>query len=294
MNTVISKWSSETVVAGRGIRRMPVGFGPTIGPRQGPEGRDFNGTWSKNTTLSVTYFSDPEAIGRLLPPGFEPSPDGRVTVQALYNTDFAWLAGRGYNWVEVLFGATYRGVEDVVAGDFVVVMWESIPDPVLPGREELGLPKMFAEIPAWEVSDGTTKVRASWDGFEFCAMTLEGLELSPWDLAAEATATPSRGGLTVGGGPRMYYKYIPRTGAWHEADAAYATCSPAANYDVKVIDSWQGAGAVEFTPATWEQLPTLSHIVNPLAELPVLHSGEARMSRVLLAFNDLADQRILR
>lgn len=273
---------------------MPVGFGPTIGPRQGPDGRDFNGTWSKNTTLSVTFYSDPDAIGRLLPPGFEPSPDGRVTVQALYNTDFAWLAGRGYNWVEVLFGATYRGAEDVVAGDFVVVMWESVPDPVLPGREELGLPKMFAEIPAWKVAGGRTTVHASWEGLEFCRMTLDGLELAPWDDAAEATATPAKGGLTVNGGSRLYYKYIPRTGEWGQADAAYCTCSPAANYDVKVIDSWQGTGSVDFTGATWEQLPTLSHIVNPLAALPVLRQGEARMSRVLLAFNDLADQRILR
>jgi len=241
----------------------------------------------------VAFRSDPDAVGELLPPGFEPAASGRVVVQALYNTDFAWLAGRGYNWVEVLFDATYRGSRDVVDGEFVAVMWESIPDPVLPGREEIGLPKMFADIPAWESAAGDTTVRASWDGFEFCTLTLDGLDLAPWDTSQEETAVPSRAGLS-GSGHRMYYKYIPRTGSWAEADAAYATCSPPANYEVKVLQTWEGAGSVAFHEATWEQLPTLVHIVNPLAALPVLGPGEARMSRVLLAFNDLADQRILR
>lgn len=169
---------------------MPVGFGPTVGPRQGPDGRDFTGTWSRNTTLTVSYRSDPDAVARLLPPGFEAAADGRVTVQA-------------------------GGV-------------------------------------------------------------------------------PSRAALGGGAGSRMYYKYVPRTGSWGEADAAYATCSAPSNYEVKVLDSWEGTGSVTFAPASWEQLPTMSHIVNPLAALPVVESGQARMSRVLLAFNDLSDQRILR
>jgi hypothetical protein len=291
MNKVISEVARA--VTGQ-IYRMPVGFGPTQGPRQGPNGRTFNGTWSRNTTLSVSFTSDPEVIGGLLPPGFEPADSGRVTVQALYNTDFAWLAGRGYNWVEVLFEATYSGERDVVAGDFVSVMWESIPDPVLPGREELGLPKMFASVPDWESAANGTTVRTSWDGFEFCTMTLDGLVLPPWQSEKEAAAVQSRAGLSAGVGSRLYYKYVPRTGSPGVADAAYATCSDPANYDVKVIDTWKGTGSVSFTPATWEQLPTMSHIVNSLADLPILSQGQARMSRVLLAFNDLSDQRILR
>jgi hypothetical protein len=47
--------------------------------------------------------------------------------------------------VEVLIPATFRGELDVVEGDFVAVMWESLAEPIIPGREEIGLPKLFAD-----------------------------------------------------------------------------------------------------------------------------------------------------
>lgn len=275
------------------IYRMPVGFGPALGPRQSPDGTSFNGRWSKNTTFSMTYRTDPERVSAVMPPGFEASPEGLVTVNCLFNEEFAWLAGRGYNWIEVVFPATYRGQEDTVEGDFVAVMWESEPDPVLPGREELGLPKLFSTIPPWHADGGSTAVSASWDTFEFFAATWHGLDFGPWPAELEATAPITKGGLGVGNRPRLYYKYFPRTGAWGTADVAYATMSPPANYDIRLLQNWSGTGDIAFMPATWEQLPTMAHIVNPLAEMPVHEIVSASAYRVLLAFNDLRDQKVL-
>jgi len=280
----------------RPIYRMPVGFGPMIGPRQGPNGSRFNGTWSRCTTVAVSYRSDRDAVAALLPPGFESADDPIVRVQTLYNTDLGWLAGRGYNWAEVLFAAAYRGEQDVVSGDFVSVMWESIADPIMPGREELGLPKLFAEIPPLRSDGNDTVMTASWDGFQFLETRLDGLHLQPWPTDREAPAEVTHLGLGGDAGrQRLYYKYIPRTGDWGEADAAYATASAPSNYDMKVLQTWQGPGTVAFTPSRWEDLPTFSHITNALAGLPIVEYTGASMSRVMMAFNDLADdQHILR
>ena len=51
------------------IYRMPVGFGPSQGPRQGPDGRRFNGELSKATILTIEYLTDEGAMAALLPPG---------------------------------------------------------------------------------------------------------------------------------------------------------------------------------------------------------------------------------
>jgi hypothetical protein len=279
----------------RPIFRMPVGFGPMIGPRQGPNGTRFNGTWSRCTTVAVSYRTDRDAIAGVLPPGFEPADDPIVRVQTLYNTDLGWLAGRGYNWAEVLFPAVYHGAHDVVEGDFVSVMWESLAEPIMPGREELGLPKLFADIPPLRSDASGTVMEASWDGFRFLETRLDGLDLQPWPSDREATAEITHLGLGGDTGrQRLYYKYIPRTGDWGKADAAYATASAPSNYDMKVLETWRGTGTVTFTRSRWEDLPTFSHISNALADLPVREYMGASMSRVMMAFNDLADdQRIL-
>jgi len=278
------------------ILRMPVGFGPTLGPRQGPDGTNFNGTLSRCDSFSIAFESDKEAVDSLLPPGFVAPEKPTVLVQTHCNYDVAWLAGRGYNFMEVLFSATFEGEEESVEGDFVSVMWESIPDPVLPGREEIGLPKLFADVSNLETAHGGSRISASWDGFEFACMEFRALEApGPWPYGAEESSPTTRAGLGgKSGKPRLYYKYFPRTGSLEEPDVAYTTMTPTGNYDIKVLDTWAGTGEVDFYPARWEQLPTMAHIVNKLADLPVHEYLGASWSRFVLAFDDLTStQRIV-
>jgi hypothetical protein len=81
---------------------------------------------------------------------------------------------------------------------------------------------------------------------------------------------------------------------WDQADVAYATVSPPGNYEMKLLESWSGTGNVAFHEARWEDLPTMANIVNALAALPVHEVTNCSMGRVLVAFNDLSDQRILK
>jgi hypothetical protein len=278
------------------IYRMPVGFGPSVGPRQGPEGRRFNGDLSRATVLSLEYLTDPGALQALLPEDYKVGAEPLVTVKVHHNHSLAWFAGRGYNYIEILFRAVFEGQQDRCEGDFVAVMWESHADPIIVGRDEVGHPKIFADIPEPTVDDSATTYHASWFDYEFCRVAFHGLALGDWpaqDVEDEVRGKPPTTGLA--GLPRLNYKYIPNAADLEKADVAYTVMFPAGLYENYVVDSWRGSATVEFEHATWEQLPTMYPIVNKMADLPVLEYREASMIRTVRSFNDLRDvARILR
>jgi hypothetical protein len=278
------------------IYRMPVGFGPSEGPRQGPDGRRFNGDLSRATLLSVEYLTDAATLQALLPADYKVAAEPVVTVKVHYNHSLAWLAGRGYNYIEVLFRAVFEGKQDRCEGDFVAVMWESLADPIIVGRDEVGHPKIFADIPEPVVTDSSTTFTSSWFDYQFCTVSFAGLSLPQWpaqEVEDEVRSRPPATGMS--GLPRLNYKYIPNAQNLEEADCAYTVMFPAGLYENYVLDSWAGSATVTFEHATWEQLPTMSNIVNRLADLPVIEYLGASMVRTVRSFNDLRDvARILR
>lgn len=160
------------------------------------------------------------------------------------------------------------------------MLWENLADPIISGREEIGQPKLYAEItdPVPDTDIGAATVTASWDGYRF-------LELGVQDLTeAPATLNESR--------PVLYLKYIPRTGDWGAPDACYATLTPAGSARGTVVRGWLGRGSIAFHRATFEQLPTLSHVVNALADLAPLEITGAGAHETL-GGGDYRDQRIL-
>ena len=65
--------------------RMPYGFGPSAGPRQGPEGRAFDWTdGPARRAVSVSYLTDGALLAGLLPPGFSLAGEPVVTVEVQY------------------------------------------------------------------------------------------------------------------------------------------------------------------------------------------------------------------
>ena len=243
--------------------RMPAGFGPAPGPRNLPAAERHRRYEKTTTTLSLSAETDSQMLSKLLPPGFALDGPARIEVSLLVLTDIGWLAGRGYNIVMVRIPARWRGKEDIV-GHFVPVVWESMTDPILTGREELGWPKIFADIPTPRETDGEWRASASWDGFTF-------LELTAGDLAPSDAAP--------GAGPMMFHKYVPRTGEWGQAEVDYCTVSAPDGPTPVIEANEQGRGRFEFHPASWEELPTQYRIVNALATLPLTGFGPATMVR---------------
>jgi hypothetical protein len=103
------------------------------------------------------------------------------------------------------------------------------------------------------------------------------------------------GNLAAPPGPRydglLHYKYIPRTGSRGEADISHATLSLVPSH-TKVEKAWSGVGTIAFHRSTFEQLPTMQHIVNILADLPIRELRGATMIEAR-GGKDFSDQRML-
>ena len=77
---------------------MPIHFGPSMGPRQGPEGRTFECKDNpKTTSISVSFLTNREQLEELLPERFEVGAGaGRHRLGILYDGDR--MVGR--SWIQ--------------------------------------------------------------------------------------------------------------------------------------------------------------------------------------------------
>ena len=265
--------------------RMPTHFGPSLGPRQGINGRRYaNLETSRDITIQATFEAKAHQLEALLPPGFCLREPHVIIVTFGYGKDIEWLAGRGYNIFGVSLPATSKGEKATVHGDLQLVLWENMADPIITGREELGFAKLYCDIPEPQLIDDEVICRASWDGCEFANLKLSGLQEVPVEDLPE--------GHTSDG--TLHYKYIPKTGAPGVADVEYAVLTPAAYPNVKIDQTMIAQSASGyFRESTWEELPTLVHIVNTLSALSLRDCVGATLIKSHGA-KDFSDQRILR
>ena len=269
------------------IMRMPVHFGPRTGPRRGPNGERFECIDGPRVrSFSVSFLTDPAQLEAMLPDQFMLAGEPVVTVYANYQTDIEWLAGRGYNLLGVRFPATFSGEQDRVTGQLLTVLWENLTDPILTGRDELGVPKIYCELPEPVQVGDDYHITASWLGYRFLDIRLS--DLSP--LSAEQIAASQKAQTSAGD---LHFKYIPKTGAWGEADVACVTHIPAATPNRVIHEQSAGQGSVEFHRARWEDMPTQYNIVNVLQSLEIREYRGATMTR-WTGGKDLSDARILR
>ena len=264
--------------------RMPTHFGPSLGPRQGLDGCRFANIDTPNeTVMQATFNADKSQLEAFLPPGFalrEPT----INFVFSFLTNIEWLAGRGYNTFSVLMPVSYTGVEETVVGDLMLTVWENNADCIITGREDLGVAKIYCDIPGPRVMGDDVICRASWDGFEFASLKLSNVrEVVLEDLPE----SPENDGI-------LHYKYIPKTGAPGEADVKYAVLLPSAWPNTK-LDQVKVAekATINFQESTWEQLPTLVHIVNTIAGLKIGDCIDASILK-LHGGKDLSDVRIIR
>ncbi len=263
--------------------RMPTHFGPRTGPRRGPDGKPFACTDAKSTSYTLSFLTNAEQLENLLPAGFSLSAKPIATIAYTYMTDLEWLAGRGYNTLGLSFPAVYQGEVDRAEGSFLAVLWENLTDPIITGREELGFSKIYCELPPPRTFEGGVHLRASWLGFKFMD-----LSLSNWTQQTQAEIDA----LQTDGDGTLHYKYMPRTGAWGEADIAYAVLTPAETPNRVVLERWMGDGEVQFHRARWEDMPTQFNIVNGICDLEVKEFLNATMTKTQ-GSKDLSDQRVL-
>lgn len=247
------------------IYRMPTHFGPAPGPRQLPDDVVTDPRRSPSRiTVSASFLTDPSHLERHLPDGFTLAGEPVVTVEFHYMTGIDWLAGRGYTMLHVSWPATFRGKRETATGKFLAVVWENLADPIITGRDEIGHPKLYAEIPSLRVWEGRHVCTAGWMGFRF-------LELAVTDLhesQPSAAAKPASDGT-------LMLKYVPQTGRWGEAALQDVTLTPYGDPDRTVERQQSGRGIVTFHRGAWSDLPTMHHVVSALADLPTIEARDA-------------------
>ncbi len=273
--------------------RQPTVFGPAPGPRQDAHGHAFTSTLKQSTISKTTIkFKTSASVLRNLFPNSNYSFDNHSEIaQASFSIEslrnLAWLGWQGYDLLALyLHDVIYTDSHGRQRrGTYVPVMIENLADPIITGREELGVPKLFSDIDISR-TDTSVKVSVSWRGAQWATLEVEGLK-------AEQPATPaerdSNGSESEG---LLVHKYIPSTGG----DGA----QPDADYDVlilnvpnasavKSISVAEPAGvSVQIHNLGSQKLPTLHTVVDGLARIPVLEIVEASVTE-LQGVSDLSN-----
>lgn len=243
-----------------GSYRMPLSFGEVPGARNVPGHVAIDhDRFPDVTRFSVRFRTDPALLEAQLAPGLELAGEPIATLYFATMKNIQWLAGRSYNVLSYSFPCRFKGQRDDVTAQFKAVLWEGLPDPVVSGREDLGFPKLWCELPDPRFLDGRHNFEANWQGFRlFEAEFTEGEDvasLPPVPGEAECSGT-------------ICHKYVPRSGARGQADIDQLIYWP--QFEAKNVARVNlGTGQFRFNRARWEDLPTMHHVVNALADMPV-------------------------
>ena len=255
--------------------RMPRVFGALPGPRNVPKDKQNLPNNQTNLVIGVTTLTDAQALSELLPPDCSLDGEPLLTVTMTFMSNIGWLAGRGYAILNVGFRISHESKSrGTLTGTFTPVLWENLADPIMTGREELGFAKIYAEMPPPVIIGNSYSANAAWQGFRFAEISATELEEAPAQLP------PTNGSF--------HYKFIPRTGAQGEADAAYLEYAPpnqlATGYGgLRVIRRLTGTGSIKFHRARWEDAPFQYPIINALAALPIREARGASVTYLAAA-----------
>ena len=229
---------------------MPAHFGP----------RHFGGSgWYHDVRMmAMPYITDAEKLAAYIPAPYKVN-NPVVTVVYACNRQVDWLAGRGYNLVSVNASVVYESEGEHLNGLYTLVMWENLTDPILTGRELQGIPKIYADIPDHQVENGRWSAGASHFGNQIVEFSIENLRPPTADEVAAAAANE-------GNDHPMAWRYFPAVPGYGEAVNEFTTFPSETIYkEVQV-----GEAALKWNELTWEQNPTQFHIVNALADLPIV------------------------
>ncbi|KAL4975275.1 hypothetical protein BDW66DRAFT_167294 [Aspergillus desertorum] len=256
--------------------RQPIVFGPMPGPRQDFTGRSRLDRSLKSTfqTASIRFKTSRTLLQNLLPNDSwsfsTPSTVATATFSQTLLNGMDWLGGGGYRHLGLYIdGLQYTKANgEIVSGTYLPILFESLADPIVSGREELGMPKLYSALEANE-REGSYYLRASWQGAVWGRFRWEGLE----DQDPAANAGPGDSGVNGG---LLVHRYIPKVGrdSKGQAEVEYPVFVPNAD-ESKVLVSkvtrvrTASKAAFEIEGLGWEALPTLHHIVERLAEIPV-------------------------
>ena len=254
------------------IYKMPVHFGGSPFYPGRAEYRDMLG-------ITVKYKTDQEALLQYIPEDFDLR-EPIVSVQFSNCRDVAWMAGGEYRLIQVTAPVKYMGNSEELSGDYALVVWENKTCPIIGGREEDGVPKVFADIANERHVDDHWFTAASYESYTFLKIDFNKKdEVSPKDIE-KLNEHPK---VNLFG-----WRYMPNLGKGG-ATLSHATLYP---QEMNVKQAWLGEGSLQWTKLTPEQHPLQSHIIKALADLPIVQYTNAMMVKCSASLN-VGDSKIL-
>lgn len=186
------------------------------------------------------------------------------TVETLSN--MAWLGGGGYDLLAFYIhevrvtdsnGKMRRGI-------YCPLMLENLTDPIITGREELGIPKLYSDINI-EESATHCSVKIGWRGNTFANFSWKNLTKIEKGHTLTPPEAPDSEGL-------LFHKYMPS----HQIGKSIC------ENDILLPDKGEKTSSIQSQRVSLpietefkiedlgvKILPTLHHIVSRLAELPI-------------------------
>ncbi|MEI8333160.1 MAG: acetoacetate decarboxylase family protein [Chloroflexota bacterium] len=229
--------------------RMPAHFG-------GVRGGDLHDLqYDDVTSIAISYLTDEERLAQYVPDAFEIT-EPVVIVEYQKCCGVHWMGGGQYTLLAVM--TPVRHLDSGTDGAFALVVWENKTAPILGGREETGIPKVFADIPDYHALDGHIWAHASHEGRTFLEMELQ--------LDRELTAEEIVARNADGRVDQMGWRHIPNIGR-PGAAVSHATLYPV---DVTYRSGSTGASRITWTKMDYLQNPAQFHIIAALADLPIV------------------------
>ncbi len=239
----------------------------------------FRVTHGDMTSIVVRFETDEEALLQFIPKDFELL-EPVVTVQFANFRDVEWMSNGEYCLIQVAAPVRYAGNSEGLEGVYPLIIWENKTCPILGGREEDGMPKVFADVASERHVGDHWFTAASYESCTFVKMHFWRRAELDERVIAEMNEKP----LTNNFG----WRYMPNLGKGG-ASLSQATLYP---QEAKIGKGWTGEGRVEWTELTAEEHPLQSRAINSLANLPVLKYSGAMMLKGSAQLN-VGDSRVL-
>ncbi len=231
---------------------MPTGFGPARTQSVAHYG--------SVTQLIILYQTDKDALAALLPEPFEPADDPAVTVYCQVSREVDFMGGHGYNLVGVNLSAVFNGKKDrfTYPLNYAAVLWENDTFPIIQGREVLGAPKIYADIPDPQQKGNNWSFHCSVYGKRLVEGEIK--NTTPLDDTARQQIEQMSGESLWAG-----WKYIPKTNGIG-SEVSFPTVIP---HRLKIAEAWLGEGSHRFFETTWEDALTSAQVLQGLRTLVV-------------------------
>lgn len=229
--------------------RMPAHFG-------GVKGGDLHDLqYDDVTSIAISYLTDEDQLAQYVPDAFE-IVEPSVNIEYQKCCGIHWMGGGEYTLLALM--TPVRHLSSGTVGAYALVVWENKTAPILGGREETGIPKIFADIPDYHLLDGHASAHASHEGRAFLELDLQlDHELSAEDIASRNSAPRIN---------QMGWRHIGNIGR-PGAAVSHATLYPV---DVTYVSGGMGTATATWTPMDSLQNPMQFHIIAALAGLPVV------------------------